>query len=53
MSARSLADEIGFEAVNVGPLRNARHLESLAGLAACLTTHDAGFELAVRHHGNW
>ena len=51
--ARSLADEIGFETVNVGPLRNARHLESLAGLAACLTTYAAGFELAVRHHGNW
>jgi hypothetical protein len=28
-------------------------LQIARSLAACLNTHDAGFELAVRHHGNW
>lgn len=51
--ARSLADEIGFETVHVGPLSTARCVESLAGLSALLAAQNSGFELTVRHRGNW
>jgi predicted dinucleotide-binding enzyme len=51
--AKSLADDIGFETAYVGPLVTARYAESLGALAALLTAQSSGFELTVRHRGNW
>ncbi|HEY8534548.1 MAG TPA: NADPH-dependent F420 reductase [Micromonospora sp.] len=48
---RDLANELGFEAIDVGPLRNARYLEPIAGLLVQLAQmpdygREIGFALA-------
>ena len=51
--AHGLADEIGFEPIDAGPLRNARYLEALGGFAIYLAASGSKFRPTARKIKGW
>lgn len=51
--AHGLADEIGFEPVNAGPLKNARYLEAIGGFAIYLAESHSRFQLTAKNVKGW
>jgi hypothetical protein len=51
--AHGLADEIGFEPIDAGPLRNARYLEAIGGFAIYLAEAGSKFRPSAKKVRNW